>query len=237
MIGCLLIHGFTGSPFEVEPLAQSLRSRTDWKIAVPTLPGHGDELSLKGIKHTEWMNHAERELKALLKECDTVYVVGFSMGGLIASYLASLYPVEKLVLLSAAAYYVNPRQLALDIKEMMKDTVKGKLKENELFRRYTKKIKATPVTATLQFRRLVGKIKPILNDVKVPTLIAQGESDGIVPPKSARYLYENIGANEKRLIFYRNSKHLICYCDEKENLFDEVYDFLTNGSDLQENPV
>ncbi len=144
MIGCLLIHGFTGSPFEVEPLAQSLRSRTDWKIAVPTLPGHGDELSLKGIKHTEWMNHAERELKALLKECDTVYVVGFSMGGLIASYLASLYPVEKLVLLSAAAYYVNPRQLALDIKEMMKDTVKGKLKENELFRRYTKKSKQHP---------------------------------------------------------------------------------------------
>ncbi|MBT2695304.1 alpha/beta fold hydrolase [Bacillus sp. ISL-55] len=228
MIGCLLIHGFTGSPFEVEPLAQSLKERTDWKIVVPTLPGHGDELRLKGIKHDEWLNHAENELKALLKECDTVYVVGFSMGGLIASYLASNYRVDKLVLLSAAAYYVNPKQLASDIKEMMRDTLKGNLKENELFRRYTRKIKETPMTATLQFRRLVSKIKPILNDVKVPTLIAQGESDGIVPPKSAHYLYENIGAEEKRLIFYKNSKHLICHCDEKEHLFDEVYDFLTS---------
>lgn len=226
MIGCLLIHGFTGSPFEVAPLAQSLKERTDWKIVVPTLPGHGDELSLKGIKHNEWIAHAEKELKSLLKECDTVYVVGFSMGGLIASYLASAYPVEKLVLLSAAAYYVNPRQLAFDVKEMMKDTVKGRLKQNELFRRYTRKIKDTPMTATLQFRRLVSEIKPILNDVKVPTLIAQGESDGIVPPKSAFYLYENIGAEVKRLIFYKNSKHLICHCDEKEHLFDEVYDFL-----------
>ncbi|MCM3666779.1 alpha/beta fold hydrolase [Mesobacillus subterraneus] len=228
MIGCLLIHGFTGAPFEVEPLARSLKERTDWKIAVPTLPGHGEELSLRGITYDQWIGHAENELKALLKECDTVYVVGFSMGGLIASYLASIYPVEKLVLLSAAAYYVNPKQLAIDVREMMRDTVKGKLKENELFRRYKRKIKETPMTATLQFRRLVNKIKPVLNDVKVPTLIAQGESDGIVPPKSAQYLYENIGSAQKRLIFYKNSKHLICHCDEKEQLFEEVYVFLTS---------
>lgn len=233
MIGCLLIHGFTGSPFEVEPLAQSLKERTDWKIVVPTLPGHGNELNLKGIKHNEWIGHAENELRALLKECDTVYVVGFSMGGLIASYLASKYPVEKLVLLSAAAYYVNPKQLAFDIKEMMRDTLKGNLKENELFRRYTRKIKETPMTATLQFRRLVTKIKPILNEVKVPTLIAQGESDGIVPPKSAHYLYENIGADDKRLIFYKNSKHLICHCDEKEQLFEEVYTFLADRQEAE----
>jgi esterase/lipase len=76
----------------------------------------------------------------------------------------------------------------------------------------------------------VTKIKPILNDVKVPTLIAQGESDGIVPPKSAHFLYKNIGAKEKRLVFYKNSKHLICHCDEKEHLFDEVYAFLTAKS-------
>ncbi|HAQ08792.1 MAG TPA: carboxylesterase [Bacillus bacterium] len=228
MIGCLLIHGFTGSPFEVEPLGQSLKERTDWKIAVPTLPGHGEELSLKGIKYNQWINHAETELKALLKECDSVYVIGFSMGGLIASYLASKYPVDKLVLLSAAAYYVNPKQLASDVKEMVRDTVKGKLTENELFLRYKRKIKETPMTATLQFRRLVSEIRPILKKVKVPTLIAQGESDGIVPPKSAQYLYEHIGAVEKRLIYYKNSKHLICHGDEKEQLFEEVYDFLTS---------
>ena len=111
---------------------------------------------------------------------------------------------------------------------MVRDTVKGKLKENEMFLRYRRKIKETPMTATLQFRRLVSEIRPILKKVKAPTLIAQGESDGIVPPKSAQYLYEHIGAVEKRLIYYKNSKHLICHCDEKEQLFEEVYDFLTS---------
>ncbi|KPD00014.1 hypothetical protein LR69_01687 [Geobacillus sp. BCO2] len=40
MIGCLCIHGFTGSPEEVAPLADYLRERTDWVIETPTLPGH-----------------------------------------------------------------------------------------------------------------------------------------------------------------------------------------------------
>lgn len=228
MIGCLLIHGFTGSPFEVEPLALFLKERTNWKIKVPTLPGHGEELSLKGIQYNEWIDHAENELKALFEECETVYIVGFSMGGLIASHLASKYPVRKLVLLSAAAYYVNPRQLVVDLQEMARDSFKGKLKENELFRRYKRKIKETPMAATLQFRRLVNQVRPILHEVKVPTLIAQGESDGIVPPKSAQYLYEKIGASKKHLVYYKNSKHLICHSDEKEKLFEEIHAFLTS---------
>ena len=115
MIGCLCIHGFTGAPDEIEPLVHFLNGHTDWKLVVPTLPGHGEMLELKGVQYGQWISHAEKELEKLLQTCEKVYVVGFSMGGMIASYLAVHFPVEKLVLLSAAAYYVNPKQLAVDI--------------------------------------------------------------------------------------------------------------------------
>lgn len=226
MIGCLCIHGFTGAPYEVEPLAEFLSKRTDWIFSVPTLPGHGESLSLKGVYYQQWIEHAESELKKLIQICDEVYVIGFSMGGMIASYLAAKYPVDKLVLLSAAAYYVNPKQMASEMKSMLIDTFKGNLLNNELFQRYKRKIKATPITATLQFRRLVSSIKPILPQVEVPTLIAQGECDGIVPPKSAEYLYRTINAKTKRLTYIKDSNHHICHCVEKEALFSQVYDFL-----------
>ena len=103
----------------------------------------------------------KKNLEKLLHTCEKVYVVGFSMGGMIASYLAVHFPVEKLVLLSAAAYYVNPKQLAVDIGIMVKDLHKGKLSENELFIRYKRKLKETPFTATLQFRKLVNTIRPL----------------------------------------------------------------------------
>ncbi|WHY86648.1 alpha/beta fold hydrolase [Neobacillus novalis] len=226
MIGCLCIHGFTGAPYEVEPLVGYLQERTDWVFSVPTLPGHGELSSLKGIHYQQWIDHAGAELGKLSETCDEMYVIGFSMGGLIASYLAANYPVKKLILLSAAAYYINPRQLAADIKMAILDSLQGNLRENELFLHYKRKITETPIAATLQFRRLVTFIKPLLNQVKVPTLIAQGECDGIVPPKSAEYLYRTIGAKQKKLMFIKQSKHLICHCEEKAALFSQVLDFL-----------
>ncbi|MEK3988286.1 MULTISPECIES: alpha/beta hydrolase [Robertmurraya] len=226
MIGCLCIHGFTGAPFEVEPLVSFLQKHTDWRLVTPTLPGHGETLDLKGVAYHDWLHHAERELKSLLETCEEVYVIGFSMGGMIASYLAVHYPVDKLVLLSAAAYYMNPKQLALDIKEMVTDTFRGGLLENEMFLRYKRKIKETPLTATMQFRRLVSNVRPLLPEIHIPTFIAQGNVDGIVPPKSARFLFERISATEKKIVFYQNAKHLICHCEERNQLFEEVLSFL-----------
>jgi carboxylesterase len=230
MIGCLCIHGFTGAPYEVEPLVCYLKERTNWQFAVPTLPGHGDSLNLKGIRYQDWLKHSEHALKELMKKCETIYIIGFSMGGLIASFLATRYPVRKLVLLSAAALYVNPKQLAADILEMAKDSLKGDLSNNELYNRYKRKIKETPISATLQFRSLVTKVRPLLEGISVPTLIAQGQCDGIVPPKSAEYLYNQIGAQQKKLVYYKNAKHLICHSEEREQLFIEVIQFLQKSN-------
>jgi carboxylesterase len=226
MIGCLCIHGFTGAPSEIEPLVHFLQRNTNWKLSVPTLPGHGEALELKGIQYKQWIAHAEQELEKLLYTCESVYVVGFSMGGMIASYLAVHFPVEKLVLLSAAAYYVNPKQLVLDMGMMVKDLCRGTLSENELFLRYRRKWKETPIAATLQFRKLVNSIRPLLSQVNVPTFIAQGEVDGVVPPKTAQYLYNHICSPSKKLFYLKNSKHIICHCEERDELFKNILSFL-----------
>ncbi|MRX72099.1 alpha/beta fold hydrolase [Bacillus lacus] len=226
MAGCLCIHGFTGAPYEVEPLAVHLQKKTDWEIIMPTLPGHGEELSLKGILFNEWIQEAEKELQSLLKRHEEVYVIGFSMGGLIAAYLTSKYPVSKLVLLSAAAYYVNPKQFLSDISALVRDWRKGKITDNELFHRYKSKITKTPISATLQFRKLVKYIKPHLANIKVPVLIVQGECDGIVPVKSAHFLFQTVGSSKKELCLLPCSKHHVCHGEDFPRLVEEVDKFL-----------
>ncbi|WP_328040714.1 alpha/beta hydrolase [Niallia taxi] len=227
LTACLCIHGFTGAPNEVEPLAEYLLEHTDWECAMPVLPGHGELLQLKGVSFNEWIHCAERALEELLERHEEVYVVGFSMGGMIASYLAARYPVKKLVLLSAAAFYINPKQLRADIINMCRDLYNGKLFENELFNRYSYKIKTTPLSATIQFRKLVRHIKPLLESVTIPTFIAQGDSDGIVPLKSADYLYQTIKAKKKKIVYMKNSKHLICHCKDNQALFSQILNFLS----------
>ncbi|WLD92884.1 carboxylesterase [Alkalihalobacillus sp. AL-G] len=228
MIGCLCLHGFTGSPYEVEPLVKYLEEHTDWLIVSPTFPGHGTVGRMERVSFKDWIRTAESELQALQQKCDTVYLVGFSMGGMIAGYLATSKKIEKLVLLSAAAYYVSPRQLLNDIRIMVKDVRKGKLAENELFKRYQRKFKLTPFSMTVQFRKLVRILKPFLNKITIPTLIVQGECDGVVPKKSAQYIYDTIKSEEKQLVYLPQSKHIICHDVEQKDVIRHVYSFLTN---------
>ncbi|MDX8362826.1 alpha/beta hydrolase [Cytobacillus sp. IB215316] len=226
MVGCLCIHGFTGGPYEVQPLVDYLTQETNWEIVTPVLPGHGEQLSLTGVSYTKWIDCVEEELKKLLDKFDTLYLIGFSMGGVIASYLAAKYPISKLVLLSAAVYYTNPKQLISDVHDLFKLGLQGKIHENELYERYKKKIIATPLSAIIQFQQLVRMVRPVLEKISVPTLIVQGKCDGIVPMKSAEYIHQTISSARKKLIYIESAKHHVCYCDERKELFAEVYTFL-----------
>ncbi len=226
MIGCLCIHGFTGSPYEVQPLADYLSEKTDWKVVVPVLPGHGETLSLKNITFSQWLDCAENALLKLQEECETVYIIGFSMGGLIAAFLTARYPVSKLVMLSAAAKYINFSQIKKDVKKMLQDFREKKLHENALFLRYREKLIMTPPLATREFQKVVRLARPALRKVNVPVFIAQGTADGIVPVKSASYIYARISSAKRHLHYSEGATHLICHTGNTEELFKKVFTFL-----------
>ncbi|WP_102349551.1 alpha/beta hydrolase [Bacillus sp. Marseille-P3661] len=226
MIGCLCVHGFTGGPFEVEPLVNYLETRTNWHIEMVTLPGHGEQLNLKGVGYEKWIQEVEENIKDLQKKCNTIYLIGFSMGGIISAHLATKYPINKLVLLSAAAYYLNPKQMLIDVKDMTIDGLRGNLAENVLYKRYRKKFKETPISATFQFQKLVKALRPSLQQLDIPTLVVQGEIDGVVPKKSADYIYQTIPTNDKELLFLENSKHHVCHDADQHQLFAAIERFL-----------
>lgn len=225
-IGCLCIHGFTGKPFEVQPLVEYFNQHTDWKMVAPTLPGHEEGGDLKVVQYTEWIDCAEKELQALLQTCEVVFIIGFSMGGIIACYLANKYPVKKLVLLSAAAKYISTKQLFIDVKEAVKDSIRGNLMENELYQRYSIKIKQTPLHATAQFRTLVAANSHVYSNITIPVFIAQGRKDGIVPVKTASYLYHKLASDYKVVYIDEEAKHLICHSPHNESLFKQILQFL-----------
>src|SRR5690625_796054 len=139
MIGCLIIHGYTGGPYEVEPLRAYIQEHTNWKVTVPVLEGHGKELDLKEVSYEVWLDGAQEDMDQLKASCDTVYVIGFSMGGMIAAYLAANNDIDKLVLLSTARKYVSFKYMSYYIAEMIGDGFKRKLHENEHFVHFKRK--------------------------------------------------------------------------------------------------
>ncbi|WKA51554.1 alpha/beta fold hydrolase [Planococcus liqunii] len=229
--GVLCIHGYTGGPYEVEPFAEFIEKHTDWVVEVPTLPGHGRQLNLRGTKAEHWMMATEIALRKLKRETDRVIIVGFSMGGLIAMYLALRYKVERLVLLSAAAKYISAAQLLAEMRETMADAVKGNLKDNEFFQQYKYKLTHTPPGSTAEFLKVVKMVEPHYQQIKAPVIIVQGRKDGIVPVSAAEHIYDNIGSQEKHIIHSDSGKHLICYSEDCDDWFMQVLGFMKKGAE------
>ncbi|MGE7022709.1 alpha/beta hydrolase [Solibacillus cecembensis] len=228
-IGVLFLHGFSGGPYEVQPFADYVQEKTGWLMAIPTLSGHGEaeNLAMKGYKSHNWLMDAEIAYRRLAKQVEEIIIVGFSMGGVIAMYLATRYKVKKLVLLSAAAKYISPSQLVKDFRLVATDAIHKKLKENELFARYKFKFLNVPFSATVEFMKVVQKTAPYIKNIKCPTFIVQGLLDGIVPSQTAQILYDQIQSTEKKMYLSECGKHHICYSDDCELWFDEVLIFIT----------
>ncbi|HLR67322.1 alpha/beta hydrolase [Virgibacillus alimentarius] len=226
MVGCLIIHGFTGGPYELGPLTEYLKEHTNWDIKVPVLPGHGRILALKNVSYKKWIKKAEDVMKQLKKKYDEIYVIGFSMGGMIAAYLAAKYNIDKLVLLATSGKYLSLGQISRDIGLVIADGCRGRLGENKLYIHYKKKIGMVPFRANIEFLKLVRYTKPYLKKVEAPVLIAQGQQDGMVPARTAYYLDKEINSVHKEVIFFDRSKHLICLGDDKDTLNTMIFNFL-----------
>lgn len=211
----LFIHGFTGGPFEIGPLAERLTA-AGWLSRVPELPGHGNDSSnLGNVSWREWLRAAEKETLSLAGRYGQLDVVGFSMGGFIAAYLASRYPVRKLVLLSPAVVYFSPGRYA---REFVRQFA---FQDN----RYLLTIKRTPLSAVWQFIRLAKHLRKEFPRIRVPTLIVQGERDEIVHPLGAKWLYRRLVC-EKQIRFFPNSRHRILLGAEARQVCDFVERFL-----------
>ena len=225
MTGCLIIHGYTGGPYELSPLIDHLKEVTDWQISVPVLTGHGDE-NLTDACFEDWLADGRRAIEALFEKCETVYVIGFSMGGMIASYLAATYPVKKLVLLSTARKYLSVKYLSTYVTDMIEDGFKGRLEENPVYLHYRNKIEAVPLSANIEFMKLVSYTKKYLPDVLAPTFIAQGQKDALVPADTAYDIYNELGSKDKEAVFFENSNHLICLGRDRFVLIKMIDAFL-----------
>ena len=194
----LIIHGFAGGTYDQERLANYLERHAKLDVYSFTLPGH-EKRTFKTAKYQEWIKASEEMIDSLIKDgYRSIYLIGHSMGGVIATYLSSKYPqVKKLVLAAPAFNY-----LVVEGESSTMDKFKSGINmvinndRDEVFTRFLK----LPITSFNEFTKLVDKYKDSYKDVSVPTLILQGDKDTLVPIKSSMELYENLPVKKKNLV-------------------------------------
>lgn len=196
--GCLLIHGFTGSRRELEPLAEQL-GREGFQISLPVLKGHEATVEeLRAASRRDWVQGVQSALDALKARCQKVIVVGFSMGGLLAANLAPHCDVDGYVFINTPIYYWGLRRM---LSDMCRDFRAG-------CRKYRSSFGRTPFHALLEFQKLLSQTKPMFRSIQSRSLILQSVNDDVVDPKSADFIFSQL-QGRKELKRIAKGRHVV----------------------------
>lgn len=223
-IGCLLIHGLGGRPAEVAPLARYMQARGIATFS-PQLKGHtGNKDDLQGVSYRQWIESGERAFERLSSFCQNIFIVGFSMGGLIAANLPHSPNVKGIITLNTPIYPVNLSRMA---KNLIYDI---KTRKFDYLRSYVLSSLKVPFSTLIEFLKLLNVTKSKFKDICYPLFVAQSMEDDVVLPKSALYIYKNANSPNKIIKFYRAANHFICHSPIAGELFNDILAFIEQQS-------
>ncbi len=251
-VACAVVHGFTGSPYEMRPFAERLAAR-GVHVDVPLLPGHGTSVEdMSRTSFPDWVAGAEAAYLGLTARHRRTFVLGFSMGGLIALMLASRHNVDGIVVVSAPLRIRDPRARFLPLIALVRKyeppippapplrpaTPAGPSEMGSEERR-TVSYSQKPVVCIQSLMRLMQAVRAETPRVHAPLLAIYGANDHTAPPEDGRWIVDHAGRGagtdasrdaaaiaRRRLVVLENSDHFGMFGPDRDRLFGEIEAFI-----------
>jgi carboxylesterase len=229
-----LVHGFGDTADLMRPMAAYLKSE-EISVRGTTLPGHGTSIDdLSRTTNYRLLASVEAEYVEFKKICESVVVVGFSMGALLALQLATLREVDGIVAICAPMF---PRggpagektikltskmggALGLSFPKMGVTSLADKTLSGCLtgYEKY-------PMRSMARLMELMASTRPTLRRVTAPMLILQSRKDDIIWKKSGEYLLHSVASKTKELAYLEHSRHKAPIDADRHALFEQVRRF------------
>jgi carboxylesterase len=200
-VGVLVLHGFTGTPQSVRPLACAFAD-AGLTVELPLLPGHGT--TVDDLLHTSWADWsaaAEQEYTGLRQRCQLVVVAGLSMGGTLACWLATRHPeIAGLICVNPAVEPPAPSFMELldgmatsggvTLPSIGSDVAMPGSAESAY--------DATPIAGLRSLMEAVTALEPRLGEIRCPLLLFSSPNDHVVPPGAGDVLASRVSGPVER---------------------------------------
>ena len=227
-MGVLVLHGFTGNPGSLRALAERAAAN-GYTVELPRLPGHGTNLD--DMMTTSWSDWSSAALDAyddLASRCQTVAVVGLSMGGTLTAFVAQQRPSV------AGLVFINPLVMppVIEMTDGLAQLIDAGIETIDAIGSDIKKegvteasYPATPLRCTQSlFRALVG-VQAGLGTISAPSLLLSSREDHVVTTDNGDELEAKVAGPLER-IWLEDSYHVATLDNDQELVESATIDFL-----------
>jgi carboxylesterase len=231
-VGCVVTHGFTGTPFEVLELGEFLGGH-GYTVLGPRLTGHGTKIEdMIRSNHEDWLNSVEDAYHLLAGHCEQVFLLGLSMGGVISLIQAARLPVAGVVAMSTPYYFPkkwaqnNPWLLKF-LSALVKTQPKGEGNwfKPELAHDHLS-YERNPTRPAYELNLLLEEMRAELPKISVPALVIHSKDDNYVLEDHALPLFEAIGSQNKDFIQVDQTSHVITRDGDTSRVFTPILAFI-----------
>ena len=194
----LLVHGFTGTPWEMRLLGEELAIAGIASLAI-RLPGHGtspEDLAKK--RWEEWHDAVQVGYNILRKDYSSIFGIGMSTGCLLLLAAARTNPMSGLVLFSPylrLQHWLAPYAGWLKWFRPYQVKPEADNSQKHYYRR-------RPVAGIYQINRLIKRVRSQLPRITCPVLAFNGEGDQTVDIESGRELIDRMASETKEYRCY-----------------------------------
>jgi carboxylesterase len=235
-LSALLIHGLTGTPYEMRYIGERIAA-AGMRVLGVRLAGHArTPEALGATTHANWYESVVAGFERLRSYDNPVVAVGLSMGALLAVRLAIEQPagIAALVMLSPAFFLPRRMQLLLHLLRPLgrEDLLyihgsRGPDIHDAAARRAHPGARLMPLRAALNMLELSAYVRPKMRGLRQPTLLIHGRRDHVCPfDRNTRFLMKHLGSSNKRLVALDQSFHVITVDSERERVADEIITFI-----------
>ncbi|HXW77520.1 MAG TPA: alpha/beta fold hydrolase [Candidatus Eremiobacteraceae bacterium] len=223
--GVLVLHGFTGSPFEVRALGEALH-REGFSVFGPALAGHAtDESHLESTTADDYFAEIERAYADARKRCERLYAVGLSMGGTLALHLAAVHHLPGVVTVSTPVFLYPMVAASVPV---LHQWMPG-LRTPANFAAWQGNVvgyKSASIASVNEIVRVFDRVRTGLHRVRSPLLVLHSTRDLTVPVASAHEIHEKAASEVKRMELIDAGSHLMTVEPNLSLIRSQIVDFL-----------
>ncbi|MBS2970546.1 carboxylesterase [Metabacillus sp. KIGAM252] len=223
----LLLHGFTGNTADVRMLGRYLNER-GYTCHAPQYKGHGvppEELVHTGPE--DWWKDVMEGYEFLKeKGYEQIAVGGLSLGGVFSLKLGYTVPVKGIVTMCAPMYIKSEEVMYQGVLEYARNYKKFEEKKPDQIEEEMKEFEKTPMGTLKGLQELIADVRKNVDMIYSPAFVVQARHDHMINTDSANIIHDEVESDVKQLKWYENSGHVITLDKEKDQVHQDVYEFL-----------